>query len=326
MDKEEKEALRENVREVLTAAEADTARAAIEEFGWVEFFAEEAAAAVGIFSSLIGELLAPPLVIDDVVVAAADLDLPTGTRVVYPRVASFEPTSVLTRDGGVFHLAIDGVVNSEAADLSVALIPAVLDDEVVLVTVRSGLEEPREYSGIGAEAGWAAVSGTIPVGDSDILTGQDAAARWVRMRAAGHRVQAHEMIGVGNAILRLAVEHATSREQFGSPLAALQVVKHKLADIRLWQEPAVLAADAAWEDESRESALLAKLLASRYLETARVNAQQLLGGMGFTWEHPFHRHLKRALVLEPLLGSAGELRNVLGSMARVGALPPLAQL
>ena len=40
---------------------------------------------------------------------------------------------------------------------------------------------------------------------------------------------------------------------------------------------------------------------------AARRCQQALGGIGFTAEHPRHRHLRRAVVLDGLLGSAREL-------------------
>lgn len=127
-------------------------------------------------------------------------------------------------------------------------------------------------------------------------------------------------------MLTMTVEHVVTREQFGRQLATFQVVKHKLADVRHWQEVADLAAEAAWavtaadepsalQDEV-DAALLAKLLAARFVRVARENCQQLLGGMGFTAEHDFHRYLFRCLVLEPLLGGAGDLRAELGSQIK----------
>lgn len=324
MDQEEKDLIRENVREVLAAAGGDDARSAVDAFGWEQFLAEEPAAAVEIFASVIGELISPAAVIDDVVARAAGLDLRTGTAVVYPRAGSLTPTSSLVHDGASYRLEIDGIVRTDAT--GEALVPAVIDGNVALVTVRGGVDWPRSGSGLDENSGWARLVVALQVGEADVLAGSGAQDQWAAMRAAGHRALAHEMIGVGRAILQLTLDHVTAREQFGKPLAAFQVVKHKLADIRLWQEPAQLAAEAAWEDESAESAALAKLLAARFLETCRINGQQLLGGMGFTWEHPFHWHMKRALLLESLLGSRPALRAHLGSLVREASLPSVALL
>ncbi len=37
--------------------------------------------------------------------------------------------------------------------------------------------------------------------------------------------------------------------------------------------------------------------------------------MGLTWEHPLHRHARRAGVLDPLLGGAAYLERELGREA-----------
>jgi alkylation response protein AidB-like acyl-CoA dehydrogenase len=51
------------------------------------------------------------------------------------------------------------------------------------------------------------------------------------------------------------------------------------------------------------------------LTTAR-HCQQVLGGIGFTAEHDLHRHIRRALVLDGLLGSARELTAEAGALVR----------
>jgi alkylation response protein AidB-like acyl-CoA dehydrogenase len=122
-----------------------------------------------------------------------------------------------------------------------------------------------------------------------------------------------------------------SRTQFGKPLASFQAVKHRLADVRLAQECAQLAAGAAWEPaadvDAVIAAVLAKAMANRFTRLAREHCQQVLGGMGFTWEHDFHRYARRALVLEPFFGSTERLHSMLGeSMHRTGGTPRLAIL
>ncbi|WP_208783423.1 hypothetical protein [Streptomyces griseorubiginosus] len=53
----------------------------------------------------------------------------------------------------------------------------------------------------------------------------------------------------------------------------------------------------------------------------------MLGGIGFTAEHPLHRHVRRAVVPDGLMGSARELSRDAGAHVRVkGAAPRLVQL
>ena len=61
--------------------------------------------------------------------------------------------------------------------------------------------------------------------------------------------------------------------------------------------------------------------------TAARYCQQVLGGIGFTAEHGLHRHVRRALVLDGLLGSARELTREAGALLRrEGRAPRLVHL
>ncbi|MBV9040609.1 MAG: acyl-CoA dehydrogenase, partial [Acidimicrobiia bacterium] len=64
--------------------------------------------------------------------------------------------------------------------------------------------------------------------------------------------------------------------------------------------------------------------------SARVVAkhcQQVLAGIGFTTEHPFHRYLRRVLVLDGLLGDTRTLTKRLGEeLLTTRQLPPLLPL
>ena len=150
---------------------------------------------------------------------------------------------------------------------------------------------------------------------------------WEESVAAGRRALSHELIGVGRAMLAMAVDHARERRQFGQPIGAFQAVKHRLAEAKVGLTAAEAAAQEAWADPGPLTALLAKLWAGRAARLVGKQAQQVLGGMGFTWEHPFHRHLRRALLLDSLLGSTTELRDELGrSLLSGGQVPRLAAL
>jgi hypothetical protein len=297
-----------------SADDADAVRGAVADFGWYELLDDEAGAAVPVLFALQGERLSPVSLLDAVLVDAAGLQLVRDTRVVLPRAGLSEPTSRLAGR----EVVLDGVVQRGDGDL---LVPCRQDGgKLVMVTCA----EPATSAGAGRtldpESGWAAVQGSSSVVDV-VLDGEAAVAAWAQMSAAGCRALAHELVAVGGEMLRLALEHVTTREQFGQTLASFQAVKHKLADVRLWQEAAALSADAAWEDGGVESGALAKAAACRFSSSARQHCQQVLGGMGFTWEHAFHTYLRRALTLEPLLGSAAVQHRLLGEAMRDRSLP-----
>jgi hypothetical protein len=123
---------------------------------------------------------------------------------------------------------------------------------------------------------------------------------------------AHELIGAARAMLDLAREHALQREQFGLPIATFQAVRHRLADALIAIETAAAMLDAAWDDGQSDTAAMARALAGRSAKTAARHCQQVLAGIGFTTEHPFHRYFKRVLVLDQLLGSSTSLTRALG--------------
>jgi hypothetical protein len=150
---------------------------------------------------------------------------------------------------------------------------------------------------------------------------------WPDAVAAGQLALAHELVGASRAMLELAREHAVERVQFGRPIAGFQAVRHRLAETLVAIEAADAALDAAWELGSPAAAAMAKAIAGRSTRTVARHCQQVLAGIGFTTEHPFHRYLRRTLALDGLLGDARMLtRQVGGELLRTWQLPPLLPL
>jgi alkylation response protein AidB-like acyl-CoA dehydrogenase len=91
---------------------------------------------------------------------------------------------------------------------------------------------------------------------------------------------------------------------------------------------AAAALELAWEaDDERLAGMLAKSLSGRAARIAGTHCQQVLAGIGFTAEHPFHRYLARALVLDSVLGSTTELRKAIGQqLVSMGTIPRLVEL
>lgn len=142
--------------------------------------------------------------------------------------------------------------------------------------------------------------------------------------ALGRQALGWWLVGTGHAMLSLARQHVLDRHQFGRPLASFQALRHKLAETLVALEGAEAALIGADGDLS---SLLAKAAAGRAALTAARHCQQTLGGTGFTAEHELHRHVKRALALDGLLGSARELTREAGRLiAARGGAPRLVQL
>jgi len=129
--------------------------------------------------------------------------------------------------------------------------------------------------------------------------------------AAGRRALGWWLVGTGRAMLALARAHVLARQQFGKPLASFQAVRHRLAETLVALDGAEATLQAATDPFG---ALLAKAAAGQAALTAARHCQQVLGGIGFTAEHDLHRHVRRALVLDGLLGSARELTREAGAL------------
>ncbi|MFD9030522.1 acyl-CoA dehydrogenase [Streptomyces sp. NPDC059567] len=171
---------------------------------------------------------------------------------------------------------------------------------------------------------WAAV-------DADTLAvrphrSADPTRPTAEVTAAGALVPAHRILDVdpalvtdlaavlyaadacGNAAraLETAAEYAKVREQFGRPIGRFQAVKHLCADMLVRVEQArALTWDAARSTRDAPRSLTAALAAATALDAAYDCAKdciQILGGIGFTWEHDAHLSLRRALVARQLLG------------------------
>lgn len=142
--------------------------------------------------------------------------------------------------------------------------------------------------------------------------------------AVGRRALAWWLVGSSRAMLELARRHALDRVQFGRPIASFQAVRHKLAETLVAIEGAEATLTAATDDFG---ALLAKAAAGQAALTAAQHCQQVMGGIGFTAEHDLHRHIKRVMVLDGLLGSSRELTRQAGALVKArGAAPRLAGL
>ncbi|WP_280420513.1 acyl-CoA dehydrogenase family protein [Nocardia carnea] len=315
MDAEDVAQITAALRRALSA-DPGRARDTVLDFGWAEILADEPQVAITTLFPLYGELLGAGSLLDQVLLhAAGPLDVGADTRVVLPAPGGVVAPGLLEADGTV---RLDGV--AQAGDGP--LLAACRDGAgqwyfAVCPPVPARVGEPLDPA-----AGWVRLTGTVTpatVFGAGALN-SDPADIWQRMLAAGRRALAHELVAVVAAMETMTVEHVRTRTQFGQPLGRFQAVKHQLADVHLWHQVAALSAESAWEDGGPESAALAKAAAVRAARTARAVCQQLLGGMGFTWEHDFHRYLRRALTLEPLLGDRAALHAEIGAAVRAGRL------
>jgi 3-oxochol-4-en-24-oyl-CoA dehydrogenase len=146
-----------------------------------------------------------------------------------------------------------------------------------------------------------------------------------RVRDLAATLFAAEAAAVAGWCCDTAALYARTRHQFGRPIGSFQAVKHLCAGMLCRAErAAALAWDAARAagEAPDEHPLAAAAAAALVLDDAVDNAKdciQVLGGIGFTWEHDAHLYLRRALALRQLLGGSAAWRRRAANLAMAGA-------
>ncbi|MFF4327873.1 acyl-CoA dehydrogenase family protein [Streptomyces sp. NPDC001591] len=169
-------------------------------------------------------------------------------------------------------------------------------------------------------ASWSAASLTLTGAPAERLGGPDA---YDAVLAAARTAFAGLQAGVCAGSLARAVEHTSTREQFGRPLSTNQGVMLRAADAHMDTEAIrVTAYEAAWRiDEglpAREHALTAAWWASEAGKRVVHAGQHLHGGMGADLDHPVHRHFLWGRQLDAYLGCGSELLSELGALISEG--------
>jgi 3-oxochol-4-en-24-oyl-CoA dehydrogenase len=150
-----------------------------------------------------------------------------------------------------------------------------------------------------------------------------------------------EALGVADWCVRTAADYAAVRVQFGRPIGQFQAVKHRCADMLVTLEAARAAVwDAARcfdaPASSREGGTVAQSAAAALAPEAGFRTAQdciqVLGGIGYTWEHDAHLFLKRATAIRHLLPAPEVARRRMAEAVAAGErrslsieLPPEAE-
>jgi hypothetical protein len=281
--------------------------AALVDLGWLDALDSDTHTAISLLFPLQGAANATSFALDQVLMSGLDCGSALESAVVLPPLGSWSApgeligadvtlhglgTSALRRHGSTLVAArtpdpaLIAVVEVDKADLTVRCVHGV-DPDFGLVEV-SGDSVPCAHRGDIAPAGWDASVGLAQV-------------------ALGY-----ELVGAARTMLELARDHALNRVQFGQPISRFQAVRHRLADTLVAIEAADAVLAAAGEDPSPQLSAMAKAVSGRGARTAGRHCQQVLAGIGFTAEHPFHRYLRRVLILDQLFGTSRSLTEALG--------------
>jgi Acyl-CoA dehydrogenases len=154
---------------------------------------------------------------------------------------------------------------------------------------------------------------------------------WVR--AAAICALASELVGSAERCLEIAVEHAKARHQFGRPIGSFQAVKHACADMLIDVESvrstaiylARLLSEAVLDRDLDRTLADATAVAAHVCGPAATRVAkktiQVLGGIGYTWEHDAHLYLRRAKSSQLLLGSPSATAAGIATVAGFAADP-----
>src|ERR1700733_1309022 len=136
-----------------------------------------------------------------------------------------------------------------------------------------------------------------------------------------------EASGIADWATRAASEYAKIRHQFGRPIGQFQAVKHRCARMLTEAEQAAAAVwDAARAEPGEQREVAAAVAAVVALDAAVWCAHQciqVLGGIGYTWEHEAHLYYRRALSLRALLGPSGDWAEHVADLALSGVSRPV---
>src|SRR5215472_13714162 len=207
---------------------------------------------------------------------------------------------------------------------------AALDASSLEITVLDSLDLTRPVARVRADGA------VVP--QDRLLTGLDRRA----VTGLAAILFAAEASGIADWATHAAAEYAKIRHQFGRPIGQFQAVKHRCAWMLTVAEQAAAAVwDAARtqpdaprtagttpaaEGEDRQREFAAGVAAVVALDAAVRCAQQciqVLGGIGYTWEHEAHLYYRRALSLRALLGPPAQWAGQVAGLALSGVSRPV---
>jgi len=205
-----------------------------------------------------------------------------------------------------FGLAAEGDERALAWDSAGAAAALVASGDRSGRLVAVALEDATPGLDLTRQARWADTNRRVDIGDLGGPLDADGLRRWHAFALAA---VASDMVGVMEGALRLAVDYAGGREQFGVPIGSFQAIQHLLAEQHVNLEGArSLTVYAAWalEHRSLDDASLAALTAKAYCSEVGKQlceaVSQVHGGMGMTWECKAQVFLRRMMADRGFLG------------------------
>jgi alkylation response protein AidB-like acyl-CoA dehydrogenase len=210
--------------------------------------------------------------------------------------------SVVVGAPWVSHLIVtarSGGGQREASGVSVFIVPR---DAKGIVT--------RDYPTVDGSRASEVFLENVQVG-ADALIGPEGGALPLVEHVVDEAVAATcaEACGVLKRLHEGTLEYTKQRKQFGQPIAAFQVLQHRMVDMFINVEQAVSMTYMAHIKLGEESGERAKAVSAAKVQVGKAcrfvgqNAIQLHGGMGMTDEMAIGHYFKRATLIEGAFGS-----------------------
>ncbi len=230
------------------------------------------------------------------------------------------------RGDGHGGLIVDGacwpVLGGSTADL--LILPAATDESEVWAVADATAFDISELDSLDLTRPVARIAASgVRLPADRILPGIDRAA----ITSVAATVFGAEACGIAAWSVQTAAEYAKVRKQFGQPIGQFQGVKHRCARMLTSAEQAAAAVwdaarahcDAGATAAQRELAAgVAAVIALEAAVSCAHDAIQVLGGIGYTWEHDAHLYYRRALSLRALLGPPGAWAERVAELALGG--------
>ncbi|HEY6474341.1 MAG TPA: acyl-CoA dehydrogenase family protein [Acidimicrobiales bacterium] len=324
MDADEIELLTATMLGLADTAPVGELTASLDEFGWRDVLAAHPMEAIAALFAAQGRTGRWSSALQDVLASDVErLGINGDANVVLPR-----PNASMSgafRDGEV---TVQGVLLEPRDDRGTIVTVGRSDNgERLVIAIEHDDLRVERREGLDPALGVRDVSGTTR--RFTVLAEAGAAGEWWEFAQARSRLAlCHQMVAALFVMVEQARGHVTERAQFGRLVGTFQAVRHKLVDAHVASTAAECSTATAWEtDDLPLAAATAKVVTGQAVSVTAANVQQLLAGVGFTAEHPFHHFMKRTLVLERMLGSAAELAPQVGrQLVERGKAPRLVQL
>lgn len=137
----------------------------------------------------------------------------------------------------------------------------------------------------------------------------------------GALCRSFQMAGALETVLRMCVEHANVRVQFGKPIAQFQAVRQQIAALAGQSAAASRAADLTLEAVMRgggeNEIAAAKARIGEAAGIAAAIAHQVHGAMGITYEHALHQYTRRLWAWRDDFGNERYWQRKLGASISV---------